>query len=75
LAAVGVESSAAAVAEYYGNRLLDGWLVDESDAAAVARVQAAGIECRAVPLFMTDVDATAAMARATLDLATEVGKK
>ncbi len=75
LAAVGVETSAAAVAEYYGSELLDGWLVDASDAAAVERVQAAGIECRAVPLFMTDVDATAAMASAALDLAAEVGKK
>jgi LPPG:FO 2-phospho-L-lactate transferase len=75
LAAVGVETSAAAVAEYYGNELLDGWLVDASDAAAVERVQAAGIECQAVPLLMTDIDATAAMARAALDLATEVGKK
>jgi LPPG:FO 2-phospho-L-lactate transferase len=75
LAAVGVETSAAAVAEYYGNELLDGWLVDESDAAAVERVQAAGIECRAVPLLMTDINATVAMARAALDLAAEVGKK
>jgi LPPG:FO 2-phospho-L-lactate transferase len=75
LAAVGVETSAAAVAEYYGSELLDGWLVDASDAAAVERVQAAGIECRAVPLFMTDIDATAAMASAALDLAAEVGKK
>jgi LPPG:FO 2-phospho-L-lactate transferase len=75
LAAVGVETSAAAVAEYYGADLLDGWLVDASDAAAVERVRAAGIECRAVPLFMTDVDATAAMARAALDLAAEVEKK
>jgi LPPG:FO 2-phospho-L-lactate transferase len=75
LAAVGVETSAAAVAEYYGDELLDGWLVDASDAAAVERVQAAGIECQAVPLLMTDIDATAAMARAALDLATEVGKK
>jgi LPPG:FO 2-phospho-L-lactate transferase len=75
LAAVGVETSAAAVAEYYGSELLDGWLVDASDAAAVERVQAARIECRAVPLFMTDIDATAAMASAALDLAAEVGKK
>ena len=37
--------------------LLDGWLVDERDADAVAVVEAAGIACRAVPLLMTDVDA------------------
>jgi LPPG:FO 2-phospho-L-lactate transferase len=72
LAAVGVQTSAAAVAGYYGADLLDGWLVDESDAADVAGVEAAGIRCRAVPLLMRDVDATAAMARAALDLAAEL---
>ncbi|MEU9418523.1 2-phospho-L-lactate transferase [Streptomyces sp. NPDC051000] len=69
LAAVGVESTAAAVALHYGTGLLDGWLVDTADAAAVAEVEAAGIACRAVPLMMTDLDATAAMARAALELA------
>lgn len=90
LAAVGVESTAAAVAEHYGAKghrtaaddateggaeqagLLDGWLVDTVDAAAVERVEAAGIRCRAVPLMMTDVDATAEMVRAALALAEEV---
>ncbi|AVH97201.1 MULTISPECIES: 2-phospho-L-lactate transferase [Streptomyces] len=72
LAAVGVESTAAAVARHYGSELLDGWLVDTVDAGAVADVEAAGIACRAVPLMMTDVDATAAMARAALELAEEV---
>jgi LPPG:FO 2-phospho-L-lactate transferase len=72
LAAVGVESTAAAVALHYGSRatggLLDGWLVDESDAEAVPRVEAAGISCRAVPLLMPDVDRAARMAGAALDL-------
>ncbi|MGK5632192.1 2-phospho-L-lactate transferase [Streptomyces sp. URMC 123] len=72
LAAVGVESTAAAVAEHYGSDLLDGWLVDRTDAAAVERVTAAGIRCRAVPLLMTDTAATAAMAREALALAEEV---
>ncbi|MEU3469548.1 2-phospho-L-lactate transferase [Streptomyces sp. NPDC006687] len=69
LAAVGVESTAAAVALHYGSGLLDGWLVDTSDADTVDTVTAAGIPCRAVPLMMTDTGATAAMARAALDLA------
>ncbi|NML53244.1 2-phospho-L-lactate transferase [Streptomyces sp. R302] len=72
LAAVGVESTAAAVARHYGSGLIDGWLVDTVDAGSVADVEAAGIACRAVPLMMTDVDATAAMARAALALAEEV---
>ena len=73
LAAVGVDTSAAAVAEHYGARaaggVLDGWLVDEQDAAEVARVESAGIACRALPLMMTDPDATAAMVRAAYRLA------
>ncbi|SED25006.1 2-phospho-L-lactate transferase [Streptomyces sp. TLI_105] len=72
LAAVGVESTAAAVALHYGAELVGGWLVDTVDAGTVAEVEAAGIACRAVPLMMTDVDATAAMAREALALAEEV---
>ncbi|MFE2535301.1 2-phospho-L-lactate transferase [Streptomyces sp. NPDC059371] len=72
LAAVGVESTAAAVAEHYGSGLLDGWLVDTVDASAAERVEAAGIRCRAVPLMMSDLDATARMAREALALAEEV---
>ncbi|MFK0296155.1 2-phospho-L-lactate transferase [Streptomyces sp. NPDC090442] len=72
LEAVGVRSTAAAVAQHYGAGLLDGWLVDDVDAGAVAEVKAAGIRCRAVPLMMTDLDATAAMAREALALAAEV---
>jgi LPPG:FO 2-phospho-L-lactate transferase len=73
LAAIGVESSAAAVAEHYGARsrggVIDGWLVDTSDAAQVPRIEAAGVSARAVPLWMSDVDKTAAIARAALELA------
>ena len=73
LAAIGVETSAAAVALHYRSRadggLLDGWLVDSSDADAVATVEAAGIACRSVPLLMPDVDAAAGMARSALSFA------
>jgi LPPG:FO 2-phospho-L-lactate transferase len=73
LAAIGVESTAEAVALHYGARssggLLDGWLVDEVDERAVAAVEAAGIACRAVPLLMPDVGRARAMATAALALA------
>jgi len=73
LSAIGVDTTAAAVAAHYGARasggVLDAWLVDESDAAAVFDVEALGITCRAVPLMMTDINATAAMAAAALSLA------
>lgn len=72
LAAVGVEATAAAVAGHYGSGLLDGWLVDTVDADAVPEIEAAGIRCRAVPLMMTDTDATARMAHEALSLAEEV---
>lgn len=69
LSAIGVETSAEAVGRHYGARsdggLLDGWLVDTGDAGATVP----GVEVRAVPLLMRDPAATAAMARAALDLA------
>ncbi len=76
LAAIGVETTAAAVARHYGNRadggLLDGWLVDETDKDAADALSEEGLPARAVPLMMSDLDATAAMARAALDLAGSV---
>ncbi|MBQ0866454.1 2-phospho-L-lactate transferase [Streptomyces smyrnaeus] len=72
LSAVGVETTAAAVAAHYGSGLLDGWLVDTVDAGAVQTVEEAGIRCRAVPLLMRDEEATAQMARQALELAEEV---
>ena len=72
LTTVGVEVSAAGVGLHYGPRsdggVLDGWLVDDADADDVPRVVDGGLPCRAVPLLMTDVDATAAMAAAAIDL-------
>jgi LPPG:FO 2-phospho-L-lactate transferase len=65
LTAIGVETSAAAVGRHYGPELLDGWLVDTADAGT----EVPGVEVRAVPLLMTDLEATTAMARAALDLA------
>lgn len=73
LAAIGVATDAAAVARHYGardrNGVLDGWLVDRSDAEAVDAVRGVGIACHAVPLFMSDVAASADIARAALALA------
>jgi LPPG:FO 2-phospho-L-lactate transferase len=72
LSSIGVEVSAAGVGLHYGSRadggVLDGWLVDTVDAEQVGRIEAAGLRCRAVPLMMTDPDATAAMARAAIEL-------
>jgi LPPG:FO 2-phospho-L-lactate transferase len=76
LAAIGVATSAVAVAAHYGRRstggLIDGWLVDTVDADAVPTLEAQLIRTRAMPLMMTDLEATKAMATAALDLAAEI---
>ncbi|GAB2754313.1 2-phospho-L-lactate transferase [Nocardioides salsibiostraticola] len=73
LTSIDVEVSAAGVGLHYGARhrggILDGWLVDERDAGAVEDLAAVGLTARAVPLMMTDHDATAAMVAAAVDLA------
>jgi len=72
LAAIGVETSATAVAAHYGRGLINGWLVDDQDKAAADDPALAGIEVRALPLYMRDLPATAAIARAAVDLAQEL---
>jgi LPPG:FO 2-phospho-L-lactate transferase len=77
LAAIGVDTTAYAVARHYGFRgrdsdgLLDGWLVDDADKAAADLLVEEGRPARARPLLMTDEAATATMAQAALDLAAE----
>jgi len=74
LAALGVAASAVGVAAHYGPEFLDGWLVDEQDKAAADAPELAGITVRALPLYMSTPAATAAIARAALDLAGELRK-
>lgn len=68
LKVIGVDSTSEAVGNHYGARsgtgILDGWLIDAGDQATVD-----GVEVRAVPLLMTDPEATAEMVRAGLALA------
>jgi len=73
LTAIGVETTATAVALHYGAReeggLLDGWLVDEQDAASQPRIESARITASAVPLWMRDLDTSAQLAADALGLA------
>jgi LPPG:FO 2-phospho-L-lactate transferase len=69
LATLGVEVSATGVGALYGARrergLLDGWLVDSSDASA----DVPGVTVRSVPLWMTDEAATVKMVEEAISLA------
>jgi len=73
LTAIGVSTSADAVALHYGARsaggVLDGWLVDTADDAAVAPVASLGITARAVPLWLSDDATRAQVARDAVELA------
>ncbi len=75
LSAIGVETDAAAVARHYGTRatggVLDGWLVDEADAPAVPGLVGDGFAAASAPLWMHDLDTSAALAGAALDLAAD----
>jgi LPPG:FO 2-phospho-L-lactate transferase len=70
LEAIGVETTAEAVAGLYAD-FLGGWLVDERDDAAAAALSSAGSGpvVRSLPLLMTDVPAAARIAGEALDLA------
>ncbi len=76
LTAIGVETTAGAVAGLYAD-LLDGWLVDTADSALVAASEPGPASegrpvVRARPLLMTDVPASAAIAADALRLAGEL---
>ncbi|SFS13302.1 LPPG:FO 2-phospho-L-lactate transferase [Microbacterium sp. cf046] len=73
LAAIGVETSSAAVAGHYGARtadgLLDAWVMAEEDAAAAGDVDRLGIRSVVAPLWMRDTGASAALVEAALGAA------
>ncbi|OJX63571.1 MAG: 2-phospho-L-lactate transferase [Micrococcales bacterium 73-13] len=82
LATLGVPTSADAVGLRYGARgglgaydraalpgLLDAWLVAEEDAALAAGLEAARLPTAVRPLWMRDLDSSAALAAAALDAA------
>lgn len=73
LTAVGVETSASAVAAHYGSRadtgVLDAWLLAEEDASSATEVAGRGIRPLVAPLWMTDAARSAALAEAALSVA------
>lgn len=79
LAAIGVATAADAVALHYASRasggLLDGWLVDTTDAATVPTIEAAGVVAFAVPLWMRDPASSAQVAGDALQLARSLAER
>ncbi|MBU4464860.1 MAG: 2-phospho-L-lactate transferase, partial [Actinobacteria bacterium] len=71
--AIGVETSASAVAAHYGARndggVLDNWLLAEEDADLSEAVAARGIRPLVAPLWMSDLDASAAIVETALSAA------
>jgi LPPG:FO 2-phospho-L-lactate transferase len=72
LAAIGVETSAAAVAAHYGPELINGWLVDEQDKAAADDPSLADIAADDGISRMYSGSARTAIAQAAIDLAKEL---
>ena len=79
LPAIGVETTAAAVGQHYGARsaggILDGWLIDETDAPSAPELEASGLAVASVPLWMRDLDTSAALAGAAMDLGTALATR
>jgi LPPG:FO 2-phospho-L-lactate transferase len=65
--AVGIEVSAAGVAEHYAG-VLDAWLIDRTDAEALTRIGSLGLRSGAADTIMTDDGRAEAVARAALEL-------
>jgi len=68
LSVIGVETTSEAVGRHFGARsgvgILDGWLIDDGDEAAVD-----GVDVRPIPLLMSTPEATAEMVRSGIELA------
>jgi LPPG:FO 2-phospho-L-lactate transferase len=65
--AVGIEVSAAGVANHYRD-LLSGWLLDDLDAASIPAVETLGLRCAAMDTLMVDDARAEAVARGALEL-------
>jgi len=73
LPAVGADVSAAGVAALYAD-ILDGWVIDEADAAHADAIAAGGVAVRVTDTIMRTPEVSAALARTTLDLASATGR-
>ena len=79
LGGLGVEVSASGVAGFHGGRaaegILDGWLIDHSDADQAPSIEQLGIAVGTVPLWMSDPPKTRELAEDAIQLAGELGRR
>jgi LPPG:FO 2-phospho-L-lactate transferase len=76
LNAIGVRTSAAAVAAHYGTRafggLLDGWIIDSRDRDDADRISDSGIRCVATDTMLDDPAVARSVAELALQVAADV---
>lgn len=72
LPAIGVEVSPVGVARHYAE-FLDGWVVDERDAASLSQIERLGLAATATDTLMDQPGVAAALARTMLAVAAEIG--
>lgn len=79
LSAIGVPSTADAVAGLFGARsragILDGWLIDDTDTALAPVIESVGIATSVVPLWMRDLGTSATLARDALAAAAAIHRE
>ena len=73
LPAIGAEVSAPGVAALYAD-FLDGWVIDEADAAHADAIARTGVAVRVTDTIMRTPEVSAALARTALDLAAATGR-
>ena len=71
---LGFEPGASAVAKHYGD-LVDGWVIDDRDAACAREIESLGRRVRVCDTLMTNHARSVALARVVLDFASRLGRR
>jgi LPPG:FO 2-phospho-L-lactate transferase len=71
---LGFEPGAAAVAQHYGD-LVDGWVIDDRDAACAREIESLGRTVTMCDTLMTDRARSVALARVVFDFASRLGRR
>ena len=78
LSAIGVDTTAAAVAQHYGTRptggLLDGWIIDQTDASELEQISATGLRVEATNTIFANPGTAESVANQAFALASELSR-